>query len=171
MIATGVTRVEVARYHARSTRVRSYLNADGVPPRDRRWHPGTVARILSRAEAVSRMRVAAYLSAIWLWFVCVACLGSAGNQQSTTPVRLQQSGATTCTSDYGCPYGSHCVKAQYAVQGVCAQVTNAYGVPTFSPPRPSSVGPGGEGECRFDTDCPPTWHCIKGTSLTGNCMR
>src|SRR5438128_988608 len=39
--------------------------------------------------------------------------------------------ASVCSSDYGCQYGSKCVKAQYQTQGYCAKAVDEYGTPTY----------------------------------------
>ncbi len=65
-----------------------------------------------------------------------------------------------CSNDFECDYGNACVKDSGAFQGVCAKVTNAYGIPTYQAPRSDSIGPG-TGDCSFDTDCGPGWRCQK----------
>lgn len=78
----------------------------------------------------------------------------------------------TCSNDYDCEYGSACVKEQYRAEGFCAKKVNAVGVPTFTPPDPSSTLPGGPGNCAWDTDCAPTFKCVKGDGqLRGHCLR
>jgi hypothetical protein len=80
------------------------------------------------------------------------------------------SGARQCSSDIECGPGNLCAKAELAMRGTCARAVDQSGVPTFAPPRPNSIG-SGEGQCMFDTDCPVTFRCIKGSALRGNCMK
>jgi hypothetical protein len=40
-----------------------------------------------------------------------------------------------CASDDSCPHGSACVKAQFALEGYCAQPVNSVGTPTSPPPN------------------------------------
>lgn len=81
-------------------------------------------------------------------------------------------GPAGCTNDFNCAYGSSCVKDQFKLRGFCARNVNAYGTPTFTPPNPSSVYPGGEGDCRWDTECAAGFRCIKGTGqISGHCLR
>jgi hypothetical protein len=75
-----------------------------------------------------------------------------------------------CTTDYQCGFGNVCAKPGGSYTGTCAKGVNSYGNPTFTPPRLDSIGPG-RGQCSFDTDCPVGFKCIKGSSLTGNCMK
>ena len=58
--------------------------------------------------------------------------------------RVYEPEVQACTSDYGCPYGSACVKDQFKSQGFCAKKVDSYGIQTFAPPNPSSVNVGGE---------------------------
>jgi hypothetical protein len=88
--------------------------------------------------------------------------------QSSTPSTTISS---SCTSDYQCGVGQICVKPQYSTTGTCAQSVNEFGVPSYAPPRPSSVGIG-HGNCSFDTDCPVTFRCEKAAgAVRGNCMK
>jgi hypothetical protein len=81
------------------------------------------------------------------------------NSPTVTPV-------ATCASDFQCPFGSYCVKAQFAASGSCARVVNSYGGPTLAPPRIESVGPGGA-QCTFTVgECPIGFQCIN-----NHCMR
>lgn len=78
----------------------------------------------------------------------------------------------TCSNDYGCSYGSTCVKDQFKMQGFCAKKVDAYGIQTLTPPNPDSVYLGGEGDCSFDTDCPIGFKCVKGQGqLKGYCLK
>lgn len=77
-----------------------------------------------------------------------------------------------CGSDYGCPYGSTCVKEQYQVHGFCAKNVNAYSIPTHTPPDPNSVNVGGEGDCSWDTECAIGFKCVKSLGqLRGHCLK
>lgn len=98
-------------------------------------------------------------------------MGGSDQERENDAQTRQVQAQARCSSDYDCDYGSYCVKEQYATQGVCAQVVDEYGNPTYASPRTDSVRPGEAGECHFDTDCGPGWYCIKGNSLTGHCMR
>lgn len=79
--------------------------------------------------------------------------------------------ARSCSSDLECGVGRQCVKQQFQFQGVCAQTVDEFGMPTYAPPRGNSLGPGDEGDCSFDTECPIGFHCIKGSALKGHCMK
>jgi hypothetical protein len=79
--------------------------------------------------------------------------------------------AKTCSNDYECAYGQTCIKQHLQFEGVCAQAVNQYGAPVYTPPRNNSWGPGGPGECVYDTQCPFGFTCIKGDALMGTCMR
>lgn len=78
--------------------------------------------------------------------------------------------ASSCSSDYDCGFGNFCVKPELSFNGTCARAVNQFGNPTFTPPRPDSVGPG-HGDCAFDTDCSIGFKCVKGAALKGHCMR
>jgi hypothetical protein len=79
--------------------------------------------------------------------------------------------ASGCSNDYECGFGNVCVKQQFSVEGTCARAVDRNGIPTYTPPRSDSVGPGGAGECAFDTECPVGFRCIKGSALRGHCMK
>lgn len=76
-----------------------------------------------------------------------------------------------CRSDFDCGMGHKCAKDSLAFQGVCAQVVNEYGTPTYASPESDSIGPG-KGQCAFDTECPFGFRCVKTSGgLRGNCMK
>lgn len=79
--------------------------------------------------------------------------------------------APGCRSDFDCGMGRQCIKEQFKYEGSCARVVDQFGTPTYSAPRSDSLGPGGEGECAFDTECPIGFHCIKGNAVRGHCMK
>jgi len=80
--------------------------------------------------------------------------------------------AKVCYSDFDCDYGSACVKGQFEVKGFCAKKVDDTGLPTYTPPDPDSVGPGGEGNCQFNTDCPVGFKCWKEAGkIYGYCMK
>lgn len=87
------------------------------------------------------------------------------------PVETSAGGSAGCSSDFECGFGNLCVKGQNSFKGTCAKAVNEFGNPTFTPPRTNSVGPGGEGQCAFDTECPIGFRCVKGSALRGNCMK
>jgi hypothetical protein len=96
--------------------------------------------------------------------------GAAGHDRSSVS-QMQEEARATCYSDYGCEYGSKCVKAPYRADGYCARAVDAYGIPTFAGPDSQSVMPGGEGQCTFDVDCPIAFRCaIEPGSLRGACL-
>jgi len=92
--------------------------------------------------------------------------------ESSSAAQSQVESRAACYSDYGCAYGSTCVKAPYHSEGYCAQAVNEYGIPTYAAPAPGSVMPGGEGQCGFDADCPISFRCaIEPGSLRGACLK
>jgi len=94
---------------------------------------------------------------------------SQSNAQTPNPVAVASPAG--CANDYGCGYGNACVKDSGSFRGICAKSVNAYGNPTFAPPRLESNGPG-VGNCSFDTDCSVGFRCIKSNGgLRGNCMK
>lgn len=123
----------------------------------------------------------------WPLWLCgalsLACFAPAPYQRApTTPNYRPQAyqpqavqapeGPKPCSSDFSCSYGQKCVKQQFQLEGVCADVVNGYGVKTYNyAPQSDSVGIGNPSQCQFDTDCGPGWHCIKGTGIYGTCMR
>lgn len=97
-----------------------------------------------------------------------------GLSPSTSAVRTGNASSGNdpgCSSDTNCGYGRHCVKAQFESSGTCADVVNAAGVRIYARPRSDSAAPGKGDGCMFDTQCPVGFHCIKGSSLHGNCMK
>lgn len=77
-----------------------------------------------------------------------------------------------CSSDYSCGVGYRCIKGYGQAVGECMKSVNEYGTPTYNAPAPNSVGPGGQGECGFDTDCPVGFQCTKPAgNLKGYCVR
>lgn len=94
--------------------------------------------------------------------------GLSGPSAQRSAPRAEQGG---CSSDYQCQYGWACVKAPYASLGNCAQKVNEYRTPTLTPPSPTSVYPGGNGQCGFDTECPVGFYCAKEPgALRGACL-
>ena len=55
----------------------------------------------------------------------------------STPAATDPSTATAarCASDDSCPHGSTCVKAQFALEGYCAQAVTSVGTPMPQPPN------------------------------------
>ncbi|MBX3219340.1 MAG: hypothetical protein KF795_02400 [Labilithrix sp.] len=78
--------------------------------------------------------------------------------------------ARRCSSDLACGVGNVCVKAELQFDGVCARAVDRNGIPTYPAPR-GNLGPGGRGQCSFDTDCPVGFSCLKNGALTGNCVK
>jgi hypothetical protein len=77
-----------------------------------------------------------------------------------------------CSSDYDCQYGSRCLKGFTRTQGTCAQSVNEFGTPTFAPPSPNSIMPGGDGDCSWDTECPIGFQCRKPLGqIKGHCLK
>lgn len=77
--------------------------------------------------------------------------------------------AKECFNDFGCGYGSHCLKDQTQLSGYCAEVVNEMGVRDFAPPRPGTVV---GGDCSFDSDCPVMFQCVKSAGqLKGFCLK
>ncbi len=80
--------------------------------------------------------------------------------------------AAKCSSRYDCEAGSQCVKNQFETDGICAVAVDEHGRPLRpSTPPPASFGPGGSGDCSFDTQCPVGFKCVKGDALRGHCMK
>jgi hypothetical protein len=103
---------------------------------------------------------------------CRSAPRSSGNSSSKSESKAVPAKALLCSSDYDCQYGAKCVKAQFESEGYCAEAVNKYGVPTFSPPDPKSVYPGGPGQCAFDTDCPVLFYCkIEPGQIRGACLK
>ena len=111
--------------------------------------------------------------------VCCEILDRSGVRQvrPPSPESLDAGGDPSvlqakCRSDYDCVYGQRCLKGQFQYDGVCADTVNQYGVKDYSAPNPGSLGPGGSGQCQFDTQCSVGFRCYKqGYSLYGHCVR
>jgi hypothetical protein len=124
-------------------------------------------------DEADRRRAAAAIAGALRGFAAGASAASSGEPAQDVYARPRASAAAPsgCHNDYQCGYGSVCVKPQFSIEGTCARAVNAYGTPTFQPPRADSVMPGSHGDCSFDTQCPVGFKCIKGSSLTGHCMK
>lgn len=79
--------------------------------------------------------------------------------------------ADQCTSDYSCPSGQQCVKAEGQFRGVCAHTVNRYGTRVYAPKELDSGGVGGPGSCRVDYECPTGFRCVRGLASSGNCLK
>jgi hypothetical protein len=77
----------------------------------------------------------------------------------------------SCTSDFACRPGQHCVKAHLQSNGYCARTVDEFGAPTYAPPSADSVGPNMTEGCYFDTQCPPGFRCDTAGVLAGNCVK
>jgi hypothetical protein len=101
-----------------------------------------------------------------------SCSSQQNRSESSGVAQSQEEARAACFSDYGCQYGSKCVKAPYRTEGYCARAVNEYGVQTYPVPASESVMPGGQGQCGFDTDCPIAFRCaIEPGSLRGACLK
>lgn len=99
----------------------------------------------------------------------LACFVPPPRNARTTPRVYAQK---TCSSDFACNYGQKCVKQQFQMNGICADVTDEFGNKTYDyQPDTNSVEPGNPSQCQFDTDCAIGWKCIKGRGLYGTCMK
>jgi len=87
--------------------------------------------------------------------------------ESTSSSRPKR--APACSNDLSCGIGRICVKPQGSYTGTCARAVDEYGMQQFPPSR-TDLGPG-EGNCSYDTDCPASFKCIKGSAMRGNCMK
>jgi hypothetical protein len=74
-------------------------------------------------------------------------------------------GLPPCSNDYACGPGYMCVKEPGRLAGVCDRKLDAFGVPSYAPPRPDSFGPG-QRQCVTVADCPAGLTCD-----AGNCRK
>jgi len=93
-----------------------------------------------------------------------------GQTPSSAEPSTTSSPRKECSSDFGCGPGFRCVKPNYSSLGTCMRLVDGYGVNQFSTPRSNSTGPKmpAATDCRFDTDCPPTFRCDQ---RSGACVR
>lgn len=80
-----------------------------------------------------------------------------GSSRSSSSAYSNRS--NSCSSDYDCGVGNHCVKAQYSSTGTCMKSVNEYGNQIQNMPNPNSIGVNKVKRCTFDTDCPPGFSC------------
>jgi hypothetical protein len=110
------------------------------------------------------------------WRAVAAGLAGAARGMNEAMPPSQATGSTPsvvvreCSSDFDCGMGNVCAKAHMQMHGVCAKAVDAYGVQTFPTPR-DNFGPGGPGQCTFDTQCPVGFKCLTNGALSGNCVK
>lgn len=88
------------------------------------------------------------------------------------PFLLYSSLTFSCSFDTDCNVGSHCLKGNGQLYGICAggmNPGNSYdSQPVYSP---TDVNHSYGNTCQFDTDCGINAHCMKsGGSIYGTCM-
>lgn len=180
-LRTAEERVDVESLfvYSHNLRLRAYiahrvqeLNAERLAAlqtlRHAREQAYSAARERRDAEIkAERRRFAAAVAAAADGFVSPNRSSSAG--PNTSPA-LGQGTAPSCSSDFSCGIGRRCVKPYYGGAGYCAKAVNEYGVQTFELPRTDSVLPNmpDGSDCRFNTDCPPSFQCDTGS---GACLR
>jgi len=76
-----------------------------------------------------------------------------------------------CTSDFRCPSGQQCVKAEGQFRGVCAYPVNRYGTRVYHSKELDSGGVGRPGSCSADFECPAGFRCVRGLATSGNCLK
>lgn len=135
--------------------IRAATNHPASPQQIQRFTPEEI-----EAQRQSRAAFAAGLAAF----------GSSLQRQEPATVTTgatQTAAPATCSSDYGCDYGSKCVKPNYSATGTCMQKVNEYGAPTYEPPAASSVGvkTPSPSDCAYSTQCPIGFHCFSGSCV------